>query len=234
MKMKCHEKLKALRKQAGYTQEGLANTMHVSRQAISLWENGTTLPDIDNLKFLSELYHVTIDTLIKEEEALDASLKQSDQASSLSSYQSWMHCLCTMKLRSYTDLNQPNQEVLFVQEHAQYLWFIEKRFRKQWKLGLVRKDAIQSFTLVKQRKQPMIPTLETLPTTDPFSYFLHQKVDILLRSDTLCDVLFKEHMIWEAVVEQIQDTTITLSHKTLVTKDTMVLKNEDIIMMKEA
>src|SRR4051794_19085815 len=62
------DKLKSLRKEHGITQENLAEKLHVSRQTISNWENGNTLPDIENLKLLSQFYHIPLSYLFAEEE----------------------------------------------------------------------------------------------------------------------------------------------------------------------
>ena len=58
------EKLFALRTQAGYSQEVLAEKLNVSRQAISKWELGTTLPETDRLISISTLFSVSIDSLL--------------------------------------------------------------------------------------------------------------------------------------------------------------------------
>lgn len=62
------EKLKQLRKAAGMSQEDLAGKLNVSRQAVSRWETGETLPDADMLVQLSNLFEVSIDSLLKSEE----------------------------------------------------------------------------------------------------------------------------------------------------------------------
>ena len=61
-----NEKLKMLRKGKGLTQEDLAEKINVSRQAITKWESGEGIPDIENLKQISVLFDVTIDELVKE------------------------------------------------------------------------------------------------------------------------------------------------------------------------
>ena len=61
------EKLRLLRTKNDLTQEELAERLNVSRQAITKWESGDGIPDIDNLKSLSILFNVTIDELVKEE-----------------------------------------------------------------------------------------------------------------------------------------------------------------------
>jgi len=64
--MKFYEKLPVLRRERGLSQEGLADLLNVSRQAISKWESGQTYPETDKLIALSELFGVTLDSLIKD------------------------------------------------------------------------------------------------------------------------------------------------------------------------
>ena len=65
--MKLEEKILALRKQKGLTQEQLADMLYVSRQAVSKWETGESLPDIANIVGLSKIFGVSADYLIKDE-----------------------------------------------------------------------------------------------------------------------------------------------------------------------
>ena len=58
------EKLIRLRKREGLSQEALAETLGVSRQAVSRWETGETVPNTETLKLLSALFDVSINTLL--------------------------------------------------------------------------------------------------------------------------------------------------------------------------
>lgn len=58
------EKIKGLRKQARLSQEQLAERLHVSRQAITKWETGAGVPDVENLQALSALFRVSLDELL--------------------------------------------------------------------------------------------------------------------------------------------------------------------------
>lgn len=69
--MKFNNKLKVLRKQYNLTQEELAEQLDVSRQAITKWESGEGMPDIDNLKQIAELFETTIDDLVAEEKEVE-------------------------------------------------------------------------------------------------------------------------------------------------------------------
>ena len=62
--METKDILLELRKREGLTQEELAEKLFVTRQAVSRWESGETTPNIETLKSLSKLFHVSINTLL--------------------------------------------------------------------------------------------------------------------------------------------------------------------------
>lgn len=65
--MNIGEKIKDCRMKAGLSQEQLAEKLHVSRQAVTKWENGRGIPDIANLIALSEEFDMSLDELLKED-----------------------------------------------------------------------------------------------------------------------------------------------------------------------
>ena len=67
------EKLKSIRKQAGMSQEKLAEKLGVSRQAITKWETDTGIPDIENMIAVSSLFHISIDELLSNERSIKQS-----------------------------------------------------------------------------------------------------------------------------------------------------------------
>ena len=68
--MEFHEKLQELRKQKGLTQEELSAVLFVSRTAVSKWESGRGMPNIESLKAISKFFGVTVDELLSGEEIL--------------------------------------------------------------------------------------------------------------------------------------------------------------------
>lgn len=64
------EKLQLMRKNKALTQEELAEYLSVSRQAVAKWESGQAYPDISNLIQISNLFHVTVDYLVKDQECM--------------------------------------------------------------------------------------------------------------------------------------------------------------------
>ncbi len=70
------EKLLRLRRQAGMSQEELADRLQVSRQAVSRWELGTAMPDAPNLLALSKIFAVSADYLLRDEWETDQSAER--------------------------------------------------------------------------------------------------------------------------------------------------------------
>lgn len=63
--MKLGQKITQLRKKSHLSQEALAEKMNVSRQAVFKWESNQSIPDIEKIVDLSELFGVTTDYLLK-------------------------------------------------------------------------------------------------------------------------------------------------------------------------
>lgn len=64
------EKLKSIRKQAGMSQEQLAEKLGVSRQAVTKWEADAGIPDIENMMAVSALFGISIDELLSHERGI--------------------------------------------------------------------------------------------------------------------------------------------------------------------
>ena len=64
--MKFCDKLQKIRKENNITQEGLADKLNVSRQAVSKWESGMAYPDTEKLIQISKIFNVSLDELIND------------------------------------------------------------------------------------------------------------------------------------------------------------------------
>jgi len=69
--MQLGEKLQLLRSRNGISQEELAEKLGISRQSVSKWESGQSIPDLKKLIILSDIYNVTIDSLVKDGDEYD-------------------------------------------------------------------------------------------------------------------------------------------------------------------
>lgn len=72
--MELMDKLQLLRKQNGFSQEQLADKLGVARQTLSKWENGQAVPELASLISLSNLYGITIDRMVKDNDACNIPL----------------------------------------------------------------------------------------------------------------------------------------------------------------
>lgn len=75
--MELKEKLVTLRKKKGLSQLELAEMVKVSRQAVSRWEVGSTIPSTTNLQYLSGLYDVPLEYLLNETAELSLEREES-------------------------------------------------------------------------------------------------------------------------------------------------------------
>ena len=80
-------RLKELRIKNGLSQEKLAEQLLVSRQAVSKWENGEALPDMENMIALAKLYNTSLDSLVGlghemnvQDETIDTTSENADEA----------------------------------------------------------------------------------------------------------------------------------------------------------
>lgn len=69
--MELNEKIMSFRKQKGLSQQEVAEALDVSRQAVSRWEVGASLPSMENLLALSKLFGISIGELTSAGEPLD-------------------------------------------------------------------------------------------------------------------------------------------------------------------
>ena len=65
--MQLGENLKIARQNSGYTQEEVSNILFVSQQTISNWEKEISTPSVSDLVKISNLYQVSVDTLLKDQ-----------------------------------------------------------------------------------------------------------------------------------------------------------------------
>lgn len=62
--METNDIILKLRRKSGFSQEKLAEKLYVTRQAVSRWETGETMPNTETLKLMSKLFDVSINTLL--------------------------------------------------------------------------------------------------------------------------------------------------------------------------
>lgn len=73
------EKIISLRTSHKMSQGDLAEKLDVSRQSVSKWETEASIPELDKLIMMSELFHVTLDELVKSDSAPETSTKETGE-----------------------------------------------------------------------------------------------------------------------------------------------------------
>jgi len=77
--MEIGKQIQQRRAAAGMSQEELAERLYVTRQTLSNWETGKTYPDINSLLRLSDLFHISLDELVKGDlQTMEEKIKQED------------------------------------------------------------------------------------------------------------------------------------------------------------
>ena len=95
--MEFEKKFRALRREAGVSQEKIAEVLDVSRQAVAKWEAGTTMPEITHLLGLSEFFQVSLDYLMKK----SSSYRIPDTANTKAEYAEIIEFLVEAKKSTY-------------------------------------------------------------------------------------------------------------------------------------
>lgn len=76
--MKLHDKIYYCRKKAGLSQEALAEKLGVSRQSVSKWETGESVPELNKIPIIAKIFNVTTDWLLSEDAPVENENAKSD------------------------------------------------------------------------------------------------------------------------------------------------------------
>lgn len=100
------EKISVIRKMSNLTQEEFAEELGVSRQAISKWENGSSIPDIQMLIKIADYYNLTLDQLVRDELdlSMDSCIQAEDEAydkESNFSIEDYLGRICDISMNSF-------------------------------------------------------------------------------------------------------------------------------------
>jgi transcriptional regulator with XRE-family HTH domain len=136
------EKIKELRTKNGITQEKLAEQLNVSRSAIAKWESNGGTPEIGNLKLISEIFSVSIDSLIDEtSQVKEVIIKESD--CQVDSY--YTGKICDIELIGWND---GVYDVVILSEDENFFLY-QHSIKKGEKRGLIGKKYIENIKISK-------------------------------------------------------------------------------------
>lgn len=115
-------KLKQARLKKELTQENVANILNVSRTTISNWEVGRSYPDLESVVALSDLYNISLDELLREDE--DMVKKLSNDSKVLSKLIKIHRIVCVLFVVLFVVINVSNAEESIAQKRSCY-WMKE-------------------------------------------------------------------------------------------------------------
>lgn len=149
------EKLLDLRKKLGLSQEEVAEKLNVSRQTISKWETGQTVPELFKVKLLSELYNVSYDYLISSSQisgdltSIENIVDEIDWTSAwskkypvLSTYQgingisSYVEKISNIYEEFKCEFNLNDQDTVLILKDILYKKYKKENKKNKWKKGM--------------------------------------------------------------------------------------------------
>lgn len=145
--MQLNEKLTMLRKQNNLTQEQFAEELSVSRQTVSKWERGDSVPDINSLIQIADFYEISLDQLVRDEygvspiEGWKATEENPENRSD--QYKECIGKICDISMNSFRYAVIRNAEIIGVSEDM--LCFLKNK-----RLGYVN---INKITGVLEKKE---------------------------------------------------------------------------------
>ena len=144
--MQLNEKLTLLRKQNNLTQEQLAEELAVSRQTISKWERGDSIPDIKSMVQIADYYELSLDQLARDEygiSPMEGWKSTNDKEDVAEQYQEYMGKVCDISMNSFMYSVIRNAEIVGVAGNM--LCFIKNK-----KPGYVNTNKITGILMKKE------------------------------------------------------------------------------------
>lgn len=150
------EKLKVARKISGLSQEQFAEALNISRSAVAKWENNKGIPDVSNLKGISKLLNISIDSLLDENDdienndislgiALDDNQMQGESILPCPEYDGYN---CTIELNGWND---GVHDVIIIGQDSNFLYY-QKQEKNKLVTGMIGKNYIVSVAKTKEIK----------------------------------------------------------------------------------
>lgn len=231
--MEFSRKLKILRKEKGYSQEYLAEQCGVSRQAVSKWESNTAYPETDKLIYLSELFEVSIDYLIKDsyeesQKGIETSSKSKQQEID---YGDCIGHWCNIELKNW---DSGYYQAAITAQDKKYLYFYLMDKKRALKPGVLLKEHIDAVTVLDMngKKLQKLPEIQNLPMdfNDPFTLFIDKECDIQIHSPSLSSFIFSADGYQKSIVTFVGDSTIKIKKG----KNSVIVKKSEIVGIVES
>lgn len=229
--MMLREKIQKLRKAKGLSQEMLAEQLDVSRQAVSKWELGDSIPETEKIIQLSRLFQVSTDYLLFEDKDNEQYIEKAVNTSKKESAESLLQNFLGRWVKVFLDDRefQGLYQVAVVSISSEYILF-ENTKAKRGILTVKNIKSISDADIYKRnKKQDKIPEIKIKDTLD-YSNFLQIFIGTHCQIRTTCKTIFGSHIgFYDAEIEAITEGEILVQHNNIKT----VIKMEDLLVLIE-
>lgn len=141
--MLLNEKISIIRKMNNLTQEGFAEELGVSRQAVSKWESGNAIPDVQLLLRIADFYNLTLDQLVRDDFDLPMAAGQEsaleEQAEKEFAIEAYLGKICDVSMNSFRYSVIRNVQIVGI--YGNMVCFIKNKrygyFNKDKSLGIL-------------------------------------------------------------------------------------------------
>lgn len=200
------ERIKELRKKEGLSQEQFAEKLTVSRAAVAKWENDNGVPDIENLKHLSELFDISLDVLLDNSVHGKSKESLTDTPDTLKFYKTYIGEKCSIEM---TDWNDGISDSYLLNQDSKFLYYI-KFEKKAKRIGALAKQYIEQITLCPNKKKETVDLSDF--TKVQKEYFINKSVNIDLNDKHFLDgILGKDIELPNAPIVDIHDDYVVLA-----------------------
>lgn len=165
------EKMKEARKERGLSQEQLAEQLIVSRAAVAKWESDKGIPDIENLKKISEFFEMSIDELVDHSPVMEQE-KESTQKDYKEYYIPYIGKKCDIEM---IDWNDGIAASYLLNQDENFIYYLTIGWKKK-KVGALTKQYIKKVTCCS-KKEKHRRNVNDFATID-MDYFINKTVDI--------------------------------------------------------
>ncbi|MBQ4523882.1 MAG: helix-turn-helix transcriptional regulator [Lachnospiraceae bacterium] len=214
------EKIIERRKMENLSQNQLAEKLSVSRSAVAKWESDKGLPDIENLKVLSRVLNISIDSLLENEDKTEEIQNQEAEGSLEEAFlikrdekiATYINKRCTVELTDYND----GIDGYLISQDKDYLYYVRREGKKTI-IGALGKKFIEQIQLSKKKEETDLNASEYMDINRTF--FIGKNVSVALDEKHFWSGLigFKETEYLNVVISGFSEANLTIENKNALT-----------------
>ncbi len=204
------KRMKQKRNEMGLSQEQLADKLLVSRAAVAKWENDGGVPDIENLKKLSEVLGMSIDEIVgnvvqNRDSKMDTASKSDEDFCIIKAEAYYIGKKCSVEM---IDWNDGIEDSYIVSQDERFLYYVRIE-KKSTMVGALAKEYITKITICSKKEKKAVD-LSAFSNIQR-DFFLNRPVDIYLEDKHIWDgILTEDTELYDTGIMDIGEEYIKL------------------------